>query len=511
MGYLTRMAELPKTAWQEILWREWRYGEDKDFADRLFPLVADEPAGWPATLMLGGFGALLGAVLGAIVGLIRGNFGVPLHDWSAGAALPWALGLAVALAAVALLLRVGVFPYLTWGMWLEQVTPGDLIELPRGALWLGLGAGFLVFAFVAWALSALCLTMLAPALGFAVGGGLLAGVLFAAALVGGLFLQRETGQVGPGLSIGIGAGGAVSLLVGLAPGVVCGLLWLFGLLSAVLLETLSDPSPHVFAYRRWWVWWRSRPTPEQLEAALNAASRNNEEARKLWAGPLKRLADARANPETPFNLMRDFRNADWAARFIARHVLVALGGEAVEQLRAYASNRLMASHATAVWMLHAIAADTRTRFAARRPVARCARCLSAFGPRTVKLVFPERITFYGCRTCGQSWELLPPYREVVAVLDAGSPPTRVAAGDVLRVNWLADRKLFDFDRVEIRAADDEQVERFAVQVGNDTDPARKPRYHSMRCDVAPTAGITESALRILRATFGTVQTREGTK
>jgi hypothetical protein len=34
--------------------------------------------------------------------------------------------------------------------------------------------------------------------------------------------------------------------------------------------------------------------------------------------------------------------------------------------------------------------------------------------------------------------------------------------------------LFDFDRVEIQQATDEEVERFAVQVGNDTDELSDP-------------------------------------
>jgi hypothetical protein len=498
------MADMTKTTWQGILWREWRYGEDKDFADRLFPLVADEAAGWPATVIMVVYGALLGGVLGAGIGLVGGNFGMPLRDWTAGGALPWGLGLAVAFALVALLLRVLAFPFLTWGVWLEQVSPGDVVELPRGAVWLGLGTGLLVFSFLAWAMN----TVLPPVAGYTLGGGIEAGVLFAAAAAGGLFMQRETGQVGPGLGLAVGAGVAVAVLVGIGPGVVCTLAWALGLLAALLLETLGEPSPHVFAYRRWWHWWRPRPTPAQVEAALAAACAGSEEARKVFGKVLARLAEAKANPESPYNLMRDFRNTEWAARFIARHVLVALGGEAVEQLRGYAANRLMVNNATAVWMLHAIADDTRARFAVRRPPARCARCLTAFGPHTVKLVFPEQITFYGCRACRQSWEVLPTYREVVAVLDVHSPASRVVEGEVLRVNWLADRKAFDFDRVEIRAADDEQVERFAVQVGNDTDPQRKSRYRGMRCDVIATSGVSESGLRILRATFGAVNVRE---
>ena len=43
----------------------------------------------------------------------------------------------------------------------------------------------------------------------------------------------------------------------------------------------------------------------------------------------------------------------------------------------------------------------------------------------------------------------------------------------LRVNWLTYFQPFDFVQVEIHNASDEDVERFAVQMGNDTDPIRQ--------------------------------------
>jgi hypothetical protein len=76
---------------------------------------------------------------------------------------------------------------------------------------------------------------------------------------------------------------------------------------------------------------------------------------------------------------------------------------------------------------------------------------------------------------------------------------------LVRVNWLVRRELFDFDRVEIIQATDEDVERFAVQVGNDTDPVRQPHYPQMRCLVAPQCRLSENTLRILRQTFDVVE------
>ena len=57
--------------------------------------------------------------------------------------------------------------------------------------------------------------------------------------------------------------------------------------------------------------------------------------------------------------------------------------------------------------------------------------------------------------------------------------------DILRVNWLQHRALFDFDWVEVVEVDAEDIERFAVQVGNDTDTIRKRRYPNLPCVISP--------------------------
>ena len=59
--------------------------------------------------------------------------------------------------------------------------------------------------------------------------------------------------------------------------------------------------------------------------------------------------------------------------------------------------------------------------------------------------------------------------------------------------------------LEIVRATDEEVERFAVQVGNDTDSVRRPRYPHIRCTIAPECSLSTNTLRILRNSFGHVE------
>ena len=74
----------------------------------------------------------------------------------------------------------------------------------------------------------------------------------------------------------------------------------------------------------------------------------------------------------------------------------------------------------------------------------------------------------------------------------------------LHINWLNRRTLFDFDKISILQATDQDVERFAMLIGNDTDEYRMPRYKTMHCAVASTCHLSENTLRILRHTFGQV-------
>jgi len=67
--------------------------------------------------------------------------------------------------------------------------------------------------------------------------------------------------------------------------------------------------------------------------------------------------------------------------------------------------------------------------------------------------------------------------------------------------------LFDFEQVVIVTANDEDVERFAVQVGNDTDPVRRPKYAQMCCLVSPECALSENTVRIFRRTFGRVEVK----
>lgn len=134
----------------------------------------------------------------------------------------------------------------------------------------------------------------------------------------------------------------------------------------------------------------------------------------------------------------------------------------------------------------------------------CSSCLAGLEERDRQSRDWKPVFWIACRICGKARRVLTGVVEAVAVLDKDWEEERASQEGVVRVNWLKRQALFDFDRVEIRRATDYEVERFAIAVGNDTDPQRSSRYHWMPCRVARACALSENTLRILRATFGEV-------
>lgn len=182
--------------------------------------------------------------------------------------------------------------------------------------------------------------------------------------------------------------------------------------------------------------------------------------------------------------------------------VITVGGDAVPALHQIASERSEELQPLAQQLLHEIA-ETTQRLKWYCDQSFCPRCLTCCDAYELRSGWWSSLTFYGCRTCRQSREFL--RGSLVAVLDSQAETELIKEQDNLRVNWLQRRDLFDFGRVEIVQATDEDVERFAVQVGNDTDEWRKPRYEQMPCVVSAQCRLSENTLRILERMFGEVK------
>lgn len=98
------------------------------------------------------------------------------------------------------------------------------------------------------------------------------------------------------------------------------------------------------------------------------------------------------------------------------------------------------------------------------------------------------------------------FSQVVAVLDSDWPQeTHRENHKLLRINWLRRQTLFDFDRVEIVRATDEQVQQFIANIRNDADEWRAIQYPQMVCRVSLACNLSENTVRLLRDTFAEVK------
>ena len=137
----------------------------------------------------------------------------------------------------------------------------------------------------------------------------------------------------------------------------------------------------------------------------------------------------------------------------------------------------------------------------------CQNCLTNYDIHKIGVWWSESFKYYGCRVCHKSQNCFE-VQKVVAFLDTEVEEVIFQQKGTLCINWLVERKLFDFDEVRIFKATDEDVERFAVQIGNDTDEVRKPTYQKMQCLISIDCGLSENTLRILRRMFGVVEVKE---
>jgi len=134
----------------------------------------------------------------------------------------------------------------------------------------------------------------------------------------------------------------------------------------------------------------------------------------------------------------------------------------------------------------------------------CRSCLPRFVRQPYAIAGQRSIQVIACRRCQHTTEVTFNVCEVVAVLDAALCQAYAHLGGVVYVRWLQRETLFDFDRMEIVRASEYEVERLCIQVSNDMDAFRQPRYRKMLCTVDTQCDLSQSALNMLKRTFGKV-------
>jgi hypothetical protein len=185
--------------------------------------------------------------------------------------------------------------------------------------------------------------------------------------------------------------------------------------------------------------------------------------------------------------------------------LLALRGEVIpvllQKLAPYPKFSRLAQQ-----LLQDIVSETEARLAQNKTELLCRQCLWRAEPYPLSV--PGRIeslalNYYRCRFCQQNGKL-DEYRQLICVLDETMSLPYTTKQGIWQVNWLVHRRMFDFEGVELIRASEVEVEKFAVQVANNTDSQQKVTYRRMACQVGPDCRLSPNTLKLLSRLFGKV-------
>lgn len=506
-----------------VLLREWRHCcEDKEFATAIYWLVAHEPAYLSSGLLLGLVSSLTGVVIALAVyfgGFSRAFLGGNVDGEALALHLVLGGGLGMITGAM------------IWAVSGRRWCYEDILSWVSGTpevLWrqfLSLLASVSLLACCGSLFALMIHDKLPEAISLVLFGGL-----------NGLLTGVRVGARA-GLMCGIavclplsGLCGAVTSVVGFATyslfdvGMVLpftaqqsigfvGCSFLSASLVSVSISSWKSRRSRLNAIdkcRQWYFWWYGRPSIAKLASAIALLSTCRSGPHTLeWRGIIEEVEKhVAAKVPSAEQLVRWLNDSDWRNRTIARFALALLGGSAVDSLVSGMAEN--SPRSVSWWVLYNICSETSRWLAKDARSLFCARCIVRCWAHTVR-ISGSSFRYFGCRACHQSRDFIKVSGKVIAVLDETLNSDRISFGENLIVNWLKYGQLFDFDYVVIGVVSDEVVERFCLQVKNDTDEMRRKKYPSIVCYILANAALKKQSINMLRASFGRTVIRTGLK
>ncbi len=182
--------------------------------------------------------------------------------------------------------------------------------------------------------------------------------------------------------------------------------------------------------------------------------------------------------------------------------ILATGGKIAPVLHPIAEDKTHPLRHVALRLLKDIGAETKFKYRHRITEILCPECLTQFSAHHLKLTWfvnPGVTIYYGCRVCSQSQEFIE--ETPILVLDRAMTEPQIFTADTLRVNWLLARRLIDCDQIEIIEASDEEVERFVVQLGNNTDPLRERLFKMVPVILSASCHLSANTHQMLERVF----------
>jgi hypothetical protein len=276
---------------------------------------------------------------------------------------------------------------------------------------------------------------------------------------------------------------------------------------AVSLAGILAPGRLFYINATFPIWLRrgKQPQMSKVRRALQQLAARPVAQSKDWREILGCIQTVQRDQDLPEMLALRLRSNRWEERFGAKFALAGIGSGAIDALLEASKAGDCKIRGSVAEVLRSIDHDARRILDNGATDMLCARCLVRCVIRPSGGSDGSDLLYYGCPECGQSGELISGRTELVAVLDRTMLHDCSAVGVELRVNWLIQRSIFDFDKVRIIHTSEEEVRRFLRQVARHRDRFSTATRKTIQCVVGSGLELSPETIQMLQEHFGDVQ------
>ena len=137
----------------------------------------------------------------------------------------------------------------------------------------------------------------------------------------------------------------------------------------------------------------------------------------------------------------------------------------------------------------------------RNHIAFCKKCSCKGKKHTSRISLFKRYKYYSCRKCQGTIDLIAGLIKVVLLLDLNFEENFTQKEKILIINYLKQKEPFDFDEIQVKDANDFEVERLVMKLRNDMDDYRRKRLHLIPVYLSPGLKLSQAKMNLLNDNF----------
>jgi len=197
-------------------------------------------------------------------------------------------------------------------------------------------------------------------------------------------------------------------------------------------------------------------------------------------------------------MLSSVNSQDWKDALSARFIIAVNGAKSMLPLADFAASCSGKDRKQILELMRFICEETKRALGKSGSIF-CSHCFILPSPHKAL-----RFTYYSCQHCNRNRHFISAPNGVIAIIDQNMQKDKIVRDGALFVNWIKHGRIFDFDRVEIINATDNDIDKFVLQVESDVDDYRKPRYKKMTVNIHPGCQLSRNSIMNLEMAFGKV-------